>query len=172
MTEQNTTPEATAPETTVHHQTRKAADMSLAKKAISPDSHRAVLAGDLSLEEARELGREGSPFGPAPKTVAKNDRSRECACGCGERTAGGVWRMGHDARLPGLVLRAYMGEIELTDEQHEHAQKRDLFAKAEAKVAARKAKEEAKAARKAEAQRRKEGEAERRRAKKAEGEKS
>ncbi len=150
-----------ADENKVHGNTKKAADMSLAKKAISPDSHRAVLAGDLSLEEARELGREGSPFGPTPKTANKNDRTRECACGCGERTAGGVWRMGHDARLPGLVLRAYMGEIELTDEQHEHAQKRDLFAKAESKVAARKAKEEARAARKAE-----------REAKKAEGEKS
>ena len=157
MTEQqNTATEANA----VHHATKRGADTALAKRAISPDSHRAVHEGRISLDEARELGQEGSPYGPAKKTVSKNDRSRECACGCGESTRG-IWKQGHDARLPGLVLRAYIGEIELTDEQHEHAERRDLFAKAEAKVAAQKAKDEAKAAKTAEAQRRKEGEVER-----------
>ena len=130
MSEQNATPE-----TAVHHATRKAADISLAKKAISPDSHRAVLAGGLSLEEARELGRSAGPGGPAGR-VNKNDRTRLCACQCGEYTrAGSTWKQGHDARLPGLVLRSLKGEIELTDEQREHAERRDLFARAEAKLA-------------------------------------
>jgi hypothetical protein len=40
----------------VYHQTRNAADISLAKKQISPDSYRAVLAGQISLRDARELG--------------------------------------------------------------------------------------------------------------------
>ena len=67
----------------VHHKTRKAADLALAKRQISPDSHRAVHEERITLEEARELGREGSPYGPTPKVVSKNDRTRSCMCGCG-----------------------------------------------------------------------------------------
>ncbi len=36
----------------VHHQTKKGADMALAKKQISPDSHKAVHEGRISLDEA------------------------------------------------------------------------------------------------------------------------
>jgi hypothetical protein len=136
----------------VHGNTRKAADMDLAKKTISPDSYKAVHEGRITLDEARELGRKGSPFGPAPKTVSKNDRSRPCACGCVQLTRGGTWIPGHDARLPGLVMQAVKGEIQLTDEQREHADKRDLFARAEAKITAQKAKAEARAAKKTENQ--------------------
>jgi hypothetical protein len=50
----------------VHHKTKKAADLALAKKAISPDSHRAVHEGRITVEEAQSLGRDGSPFGPVP----------------------------------------------------------------------------------------------------------
>ncbi|MDP9487994.1 MAG: hypothetical protein M3Q49_19760, partial [Actinomycetota bacterium] len=67
---------------TQENATKRGADMSLARKEISPDSHRAVLAGDLSLEEARSLGRNAGPSGPAVR-VDKNDRSRDCLCGCG-----------------------------------------------------------------------------------------
>jgi hypothetical protein len=40
-------------------------------------------------------------------------------------------------------MQAVKGEIQLTDEQREHADKRDLFARAEAKITAQKAKAEA-----------------------------
>lgn len=134
MTEQNVAPGTTPPDATaVHHQTKRAADLALAKKAISPDSHKAVQEGRISLDEARELGRNAGPSGPAVR-VNKNDRTRPCACQCGEYT-GSTWKQGHDARLPGLVLQSLKGEIELTDEQREHAERRDLFAKAEAKLA-------------------------------------
>lgn len=127
----------------VNGNTLRAAKAAVAKKEISADSFRAIEAGELSLQEARDLGRDAGPSGPAVR-VNKKDRSRPCACGCGQTTRGGVWIPGHDARLPGLVLRAVKGEIELTKEQREHAERRDLFARAEAKLAAQKAKDEAK----------------------------
>src|SRR5215211_7589781 len=43
------------------HQTRKGADISLAKRQISPASYRAVLDGKISLHAARELGRDQEP---------------------------------------------------------------------------------------------------------------
>ena len=61
MTEENTKMETTEQDQPrVHGNTRKAADMSLSKREISPDAHKAVDEGRISLEEARELGREGS----------------------------------------------------------------------------------------------------------------
>lgn len=56
------------------------------KKQILPNSHKAVLEGRMTLAEAKELGRERSPFGPAKKTVSKADRSRLCMCGCERET--------------------------------------------------------------------------------------
>ena len=35
---------------------------------------------------------------------SKTDRSK-CLCGCGQRTKGGTFRPGHDARLRGKLLR-------------------------------------------------------------------
>lgn len=116
--------------------------MALAKKQISQDSHKAVHEGRIGLEEARELGRDAGPGGPAVR-VDKNDRTRLCAYQCGEYT-GSTWKQGHDARLPGLVLRSLKGEIELTEEQREHAERRDLFARAEAKLAEERTKAERK----------------------------
>ncbi len=55
-------------------------------------------------------------------------------------------------RLPGLVMQALQGETELTEEQKEHADKRNLFAKAEAKITAQKAMAEARAEKKTENQ--------------------
>ncbi len=160
MTEQNATPETTTPEANaVHHQTRKAADTSLAKRAISPDSHKAVLAGDLSLEEARELGREGSPFAPAPKT-ADNDRTRLCMCQCGRETRG-RFAMGHDARVKGWIVKAVReGTLgELTEEIQGYAAERDLVRQTQERMAAEERKRQERIAKKAERQRRKEGEA-------------
>jgi hypothetical protein len=100
----------------VHHATRKAADLALAKKAISPDSHRAIHEGRIDLEEARSLGREGSPFGPAPKAVDKNDRTRPCIA-CGGTTKGGRFHPGCDAKMHRLAREYVRGERELTEEQ-------------------------------------------------------
>ena len=54
--------------TEVHHQTRKAADIALAKRTISRASYDAILAGEISLQAARDLGREGGPT-PADASV-------------------------------------------------------------------------------------------------------
>jgi hypothetical protein len=45
----------------VHGNTRKAADMALAKRLVSRSSHEAILAGTLTLAQARELGRDRGP---------------------------------------------------------------------------------------------------------------
>ncbi len=161
MTEQNTQQENTTTEGTVHGNTKKAADMSLAKKAISPDSHRAVHEGRISLDEARELGREGSPFAPAPKSVSKNDRTRLCMCRCGRETRG-RFATGHDARVKGWIVRAVReGTLdELSEEIQEYAAERDLVRQTRERMVEEDRKRREKIEAKAEAQRRKEGEAE------------
>src|SRR5215207_1207058 len=105
------------PMTTIHHKTRKAADISLAKRQISPTSHRAVLAGEITLQYARDLGRDGAPRAadatdgpgsvagrprspsaedgqdrtdtrPQPVSrISKDDTTQECWCGCQELTS-------------------------------------------------------------------------------------
>ena len=123
MTEQQSaTPEAITEANAVHHATKKAADMSLAKKAISPDSHAAVHEGRITLEEARELGREGSPYGPAKRTVSKNDRTPNktpCLCGCGELVPRN-FKAGHDMVMF-RVAREHLTEgRKLSSEQAEY----------------------------------------------------
>ena len=110
MTEQNMTTEAT-----IHPMTRKAADTSLAKRQISPDSYKAILAGELSLEEARSLGRSSGPAGPAVR-VDKNDRSRPCIA-CGGTTQGGRFHPGCDAKMYRIAREYVRGERDLTEEQ-------------------------------------------------------
>lgn len=136
MTEQqNTTTKATTTEANaVHHQTKRGADLALAKKAISPDSHRAVLAGEFSLEEARFLGREGSPFRPAPKTLSKNDRSRDCLCGCGGTSKTGRFVPGHDQRLVTYAKEYVRGGRELNPEQMEYVESSGKLERAQRQV--------------------------------------
>lgn len=43
----------------VHHQTERGARIALARKQITQESYEATLRGELSLVQARELGREG-----------------------------------------------------------------------------------------------------------------
>ncbi len=158
MTQENTTPETTTPEANaVHHATKRGADMSLARKEISPDSHKAVHEGRISLEEARELGREGSPFGPAPKTTSKNDRSRPCLCACGEVSKAGRFRPGHDMRMVTFAKEYVRGERELTPEQMEYVQESGKVDRARLQVEKEERKRQEAAAKKAEAQRQKEG---------------
>jgi hypothetical protein len=121
----------------VHHQTRKAADVALAKKAISPDSHRAVHEGRIDLEEARSLGRNGSPYGPVPKTISKNDRTptkTPCLCGCGELVAR-TFKAGHDQRLVTFAKEYVRGERDLTPEQMDYVERNGKLERAKARVA-------------------------------------
>jgi hypothetical protein len=103
----------------VHGNTRKAADMALAKRLVSRSSHEAILAGTLTLAQARELGRdrgphdtgqassgregaterppegrerpqEGTEIPPQPASrISKDDATQECWCGCRQRTSPG-----------------------------------------------------------------------------------
>jgi hypothetical protein len=120
----------------VHGNTKKAADMALAKRLISRSSHEAILAGKLSLDRAKELGREGGPeartirsgreeaterppegrerpqedAGATPRPtsrISKDDATQECWCGCGEQTKPHRrWKPGHDQRAKGIIKRA------------------------------------------------------------------
>ena len=109
-------------EAKVHANTRKAADMALAKKAISPDSHRAVHEGRITVDEARQLGREGSPFGPPSRAISKDDRTptkTPCLCGCGELVAR-TFKAGHDARMFRVAREHLMEGREITKEQRRY----------------------------------------------------
>ncbi len=129
----------------VHHRTKKGADLALAKRQISPDSHKAVHEGRIGLDEAKELGREGSPFGPAPKAVSKNDRSRLCLCGCQQYSKGGLFAQGHDMRMFRIAREHLQEGRDLSEEQREYL---DQSGKME-RVKARLAEEERKASERA-----------------------
>jgi hypothetical protein len=100
-------------QTKVHHQTERGARIALAKKQITQESYEAILAGTLTLAEARKLGRdrgpddtgrpssgpgtaiestrgdrerpqEGTDAPPQPiSRISKDDTTQECWCGCG-----------------------------------------------------------------------------------------
>ncbi len=116
----------------VHGNTRKAADMALAKRAISRDSHAAILDDRLALAEARELGRDRGPSGPAkPESrISKDEQGQPCWCNCGAWTKPGRrYLPGHDQRNKGTIKRAIReGKLdELTDRQREYAVERNLI---------------------------------------------
>jgi hypothetical protein len=128
----------------VHHQTRKAADISLAKRQISPASYRAVLAGEITLQAARDLGRDRVPddTGQASggheegrETPREGRTPRRCLCSCGETTKGGAFLPGHDAKLRSeLVAQIRKGDIllrsdRITAEQRAFAVRHGLIAK-------------------------------------------
>ena len=132
------TPEEKSPK--VHHQTVRGARLALARKEISQGSYRAVLAGEITLARARELGRSGSPNTPGdPETVndgPAEDRPRAgeprpCLCSCGGTTRGGTFLPGHDARLHGVLKRnlekdPLLRNERFNDEQRAYAVKRGL----------------------------------------------
>jgi hypothetical protein len=74
MTQENTTPEQNVEiemeqaedesSKPVHHQTKRGADLAIATQEISQESHKAVIAGEITLAEAKELGRNAGPDGP------------------------------------------------------------------------------------------------------------
>lgn len=118
----------------VHHNTKLGADLALGRKAISAESHAAVLAGKLGLQEAKDLGRGAGPSGPVVR-VDKTDRSRECLCGCGNRTRGGRFVPGHDARMFRVARDHLLRGRELADEQGEYLEESGKMERVKKKLA-------------------------------------
>lgn len=110
--------------------TKRALDTAIAKRQVSQDSYYAVLEGRISLADAKELGREGSPNTPLKlvSRISKDDRTRECMCRCGKSTKG-RFAMGHDARVKGWILKAVRaGDLsDLTEEQVAYGRERGLI---------------------------------------------
>jgi|SRR5215216_608874 len=138
-------------EAKVHGNTKKAADMALAKRLISRDSHRAVHEGRIALAEAKELGRDRGPHdtGRASsgheegrKTPQKGRERpqegtgtpRSCICGCGESVRGKMsrFRPGHDARLYSELKRnlekdPLLRNERFNEEQRQYSRERGLI---------------------------------------------
>jgi hypothetical protein len=127
------TPEEKNPK--VHHQTARAARLALARKEISQESYRSVLAGELSLDRAKKLGREGAPSartsrgGSRAATGRVRSASAEgeapgkaCLCGCGESVTN-RFRPGHDQRLFGELRHNLERDPLLRNERFSEEQK-------------------------------------------------
>ena len=125
------TPEEKNPK--VHHQTVRGARLAIARKEISQESYRGVLAGELSLEEAKSLGRNVGPSGPAVR-VNKHDRSRPCIA-CGGLTKDSRFHPGCDARMHRIAREYVRGERQLSPEQLEYVTESGKLERAKARVA-------------------------------------
>jgi hypothetical protein len=129
----------------VHHQTERGARIALAKKQISQESYEAIRRGELSLAQARELGREGGPgaatsrgaqdeAGTGPRSASADGTqsgAATCLCGCGEPVKN-RFRPGHDQRLFGELKRnlekdPLLRNERFTDEQKAYAKERGLI---------------------------------------------
>ena len=122
--------------------TKRALDMAIARKQVSQESYRAVLAGEITLRRAKELGRDRGPAdtskgtsGPrrAPSGPRKGRQPRPCLCSCGGTTRGGRFLPGHDARLHGELKRnlekdPLLRNERFTEEQRSYAGERGLIA--------------------------------------------
>jgi hypothetical protein len=132
----------------VHHQTERGARIALAKKLISQESYEAILAGTLTLAEAKELGRDRGPddtgqgssgqdearTGPGSVSADGTQSGAYCLCGCREPVRGkkSRFRPGHDARLYGELKRnlekdPLLRNQRFTDEQKAYAKERKLI---------------------------------------------
>ena len=124
------TPEEKNPQ--VHHQTVRGARLSLARKEISQASFRAVLAGELSLPDAKRLGRDGGPTpadareGQERATGIPGRQAPHCLCGCGQRPTSPRSRFvqGHDHRLYGDLKRNLKSDPLLRNQRYNDAQRR------------------------------------------------
>jgi hypothetical protein len=133
----------------IEGRTKRALDMAIARKQVSQESYRAVLAGALTLQEAKAMGRDGTPAtdaaegrsgpGTATETLGRGGRedtnapARRCLCGCGQTPKGQESRflMGHDARLHGEIKRnlerdPLLRNERFTDAQRAYARERGL----------------------------------------------
>ena len=111
----------------VHHMTAKAAGTALAHRLISQDSYRSVLRGELSLEEAKFLGRARGPSTPALEKVQEMPpEPSPCLCGCGQRPRSPRSRFvqGHDHRLYGELKRNLETDPLLRNERFSAGQRR------------------------------------------------
>ncbi len=120
--------------------TKRALDMAIARKQVSQESYRAVLAGTLTLREAKAIGRDGAPATDAsdgPRRASEGPREgrqpRPCLCSCGGTTKGGRFLPGHDARLHGELKRnlekdPLLRNERFTEEQKAYAVERGLIA--------------------------------------------
>ncbi len=142
----------------IHHRTKRGADLAIAKQQISQESHAAVLAGRITLAEAKELGRSAGPDGPVGQVTKKASKTtREptltpCLCGiCGEMAAK-TFRPGHDMRMVSLAKAYVRGEATPNDEQMQYIESSGKLDRARAQVAKDEAKRAEREAKKAEAQ--------------------
>lgn len=134
MSEEEQTPQ-------IHHMQAKAARNALARKEVSRESYSAVLAGELSLEDAKGYGRDRSPRGePVGSGISKDtgEGRAPCLCGCGEvpRSKTAAFIQGHDMRMVSLAKSYTRGEAEPTAEQMEYLESSGKLARARDKVAA------------------------------------
>lgn len=122
--------------------TRRALDMAIAKRQISQASYRAAIEGKITLQRAKELGRDRGPTDTAQGSGGQEEartgpRSAStggtyCLCGCGETTRGGRFKPGHDARLHAELKRNLQNDPLLrnerfTNEQRAYARERGLI---------------------------------------------
>jgi hypothetical protein len=161
--------------TNVDGRTLRAADLALMKATISPASHAAVLAGEISLQQAKEYGRDGAPDTPATPGAVGDDATgrprktrepRPCIA-CGRPTKGGRFHPGCDAKMFRIAREHLLGERDLTDAQHEYLEVSGKMQKVRERLEAEERKREERIAAKTERQRAREGEAEKRKARAA-----
>jgi len=131
--------------------TKRALDIAIGRRQVSQESYRAVLAGEITLQRAKELGRDrgpddisGASEGPGrtsedPRSASTGgtrgsaDSLRTCLCGCGGTPRGhkSQFLVGHDARLHAELKRnlekdPLLRNERFTDEQRRYAVERDL----------------------------------------------
>ena len=128
--------------------TKRALDVAIARKQVSQESYRAVLAGEITLQRAKELGRDRGPDevgrgSSGPETATETLRSASadtstgrasCLCGCGQipRNSKSRFVQGHDARLHGELKRnlekdPLLRNERFTEEQRSYARERGLL---------------------------------------------
>ena len=120
--------------------TKRALDMAIARKQVSQESYRAVLAGEITLQRAKELGRDRGPAdtpqasdGPrrASEGPRKGRRPRPCIA-CAGMTKGGRFHPGCDQKLFGELKRnlekdPLLRNERFTEEQRAYARERGLI---------------------------------------------
>jgi hypothetical protein len=121
--------------------TKRALDIAIARKLVSQESYRAVMRGEITLQRAKELGRDRGPAdagrgrsgpGRASSGPRKGPQPQPCLCSCGGLTRGGRFLPGHDARLHAELKRNLQNDPLLrnerfTDEQKAYAKERGLI---------------------------------------------
>ena len=114
----------------VNPQTRRGARPALARNLISQESYAAVLAGEITLQRAREVGPNRTPDGlQKVSRASRSSEPRPCLCGCGGTIRGGRFLPGHHSKLVAAVRRRLRTDpilAGLTQEQRSYARERNL----------------------------------------------